>query len=51
MATKKTIKKTAKGEAAKPSMLNRIYTSFDQVTDAYNEVRDDLIELGILWRG
>ena len=41
----------AKGEAAKPSLRDRIYTSFDQVTDAYNEVRDDLIELGILWRG
>jgi hypothetical protein len=41
----------AEDNAAKPSMLNRIYTSFDQVTDAYNEVRDDLIELGLLWRG
>ncbi len=52
MATmKKTTKKPAKGGATKPSMLNRIYTSFDQVTDAYNEVRDDLIKLGILWRG
>ena len=38
MATKKTTKKTAKGGATKPSMLNRIYTTFDQVTDAYNEV-------------
>ncbi len=51
MATKKTPKKPAKGGATKPSMLNRIYTSFEQVTDAYNEVRDDLIKLGILWRG
>ncbi len=52
MATmKKTTKKPAKGGAPKPSILNRIYTSFDQVTDAYNEVRDDLIKLGILWRG
>ena len=49
MATmKKTTKKPAKGEAAKPSLRDRIYTSFDQVTDAYNEVRDDLIGLGIL---
>ena len=41
----------AKGEATKPSLRDRIYTSFEQMTDAYNEVRDDLIELGILWRG
>ena len=52
MATmKKTTKKPVKGEIATPSILNRIYTSFDQVTDAYNEVRDDLIKLGVLWRG
>lgn len=51
MATKKTTKKPAKGGAAKPSLRDRIYTSFEQMTDAYNEVRDDLIELGILWRG
>lgn len=29
-----TMKKPAKGGATKPSMLNRIYTSFDQVTNA-----------------
>ena len=40
----------AEDNAAKPSMLNRIYTSFDQVTDAYNEVRDDLIGLDVLWK-
>ena len=49
--TKTRTKKPAKGEAAKSSLRDRIYTSFDQMTDAYNEVRDDLIGLGILWRG
>ena len=44
-------KKSAKGGAMKPSLRDRIYTSFEQMTDAYNEVRDDLIALGILWRG
>jgi len=51
MPTKKTTKKPAKGETEKPSLRARIYTSFEQVLDAYNELRDDLIELGILWRG
>ena len=49
--TKTRTKKSAKGEAMKPSLRDRIYTSFEQMTDAYNEVRDDLIALGILWRG
>lgn len=52
MATmKKTIKKPAKSKAGKTSMRDRIYTSFDQVTDAFNEARDELIKLGILWNG
>jgi hypothetical protein len=28
----------------------QIYTSFEEVTDAYNKVRDELIALGLLWR-
>ena len=31
--------------------LKRIYTSFDDVTKAYNHVRDELIRFGVLWRG
>ena len=33
------------------TLTQRIYTSFDDVTKAYNHVRDELIDLGLLWRG
>ena len=33
------------------TLVQQIYTSFEEVTDAYNIVRDDLIALGVLWRG
>ena len=32
------------------TLTQRIYTSFDDVTKAYNKVRDELIDQGILWR-
>ena len=50
MATKMTGKKPAKNGAKNPSLRDRIYTSFDQVTEAFNTVRDELIELGLLWK-
>ena len=50
MATKMTGKKPAENGATKPSLRDRIYTSFDQVTEAYNTVRDELIDLGLLWK-
>ena len=31
-------------------LVKQIYTSFEEVTDAYNKVRDELIALGLLWR-
>lgn len=31
-------------------LIKQIYTSFEEVADAYNQARDDLIELGLLWR-
>jgi hypothetical protein len=34
----------------KQPLLEQIYTSFKEVTKAYNQARDDLIELGLLWR-
>ncbi len=33
------------------SPLKRIYTSFDDVTRAYNKVRKELWKLGVLWNG
>ena len=33
------------------TLVQQIYTSFEDVTDAYNIVRDDLIALGVLWKG
>ena len=32
-------------------LIKQIYTSFEEVADAYNQARYDLIELGLLWRG
>lgn len=32
------------------SRLEQIYTSFDEVTKAYNQARGDLIKMGVLWR-
>lgn len=31
--------------------LNHIYTSFDEVTRAYNKVRNELWNLEVLWDG
>ena len=33
----------------KHPLLKKIYTSFDEMEDAYNQVRDELVKLGILW--
>jgi hypothetical protein len=33
------------------TLVDQIFTSFKEVTKAYNQARDDLIELGLLWRG
>ena len=35
----------------KQPLRDQIYTPFKEVTKAYNQARDDLIELGLLWRG
>ena len=31
--------------------MSKIYTSFDEVTRAYNKVRNELIKFGVLWDG
>ena len=32
------------------TLVDQIYTSFEEVTEAYNQVRDELMTLGLLWR-
>ena len=33
----------------KQPLIKKIYTSFDEMEDAYNIVRDELVKLGVLW--
>ena len=33
------------------TLVQHIYTSFEEVTEFNNQVRDDLIAMGVLWKG
>ena len=35
----------------KKNIMDEIYTSFDEMTRAYNKVRSELVKLGVLWDG
>ena len=33
----------------KQPLIKKVYTSFDEMEDAYNKVRNELVKLGVLW--